>query len=341
MRLEKALYISFSILILSSCKYDVENEDLLTSIQEPVIELPVPDGFPPIAFPEDNHPTASRIELGKLLFHDERLSRDGSVSCASCHLQENAFADPMALSEGIDGQLSMRNSPTLANLAWQPHLFMDGGVPTLELQVLAPIENPVEMDHSITAAAQDLNSDPQLRELALKAYNRELDPYVVTRALSNYQRTLISGESKYDQYLEGNVALSEQELQGMELFFSDEVACASCHSGVFFSDFSFQNIGLYQEYEDNGRERVTANPDDNGKFKVPTLRNVAVTQPYMHDGSIQTLEEVIDFFNEGGFDHANKAESVQALGLNEEEKAALLSFLNTLTDDRFLTNPEH
>lgn len=341
MRLAQALNITLVILILSSCQYDVENEDLLTSIQEPVISLPVPDGFPPIVFPEDNYPTASRIELGKLLFHDERLSRDGTVSCASCHFQENAFADPVALSEGIDGQLSMRNSPTLANLAWQPHLFMDGGVPTLELQVLAPIENPVEMDHSITAAATDLNQDPELRDLSLKAYQRKLDPYVVTRALSNYQRTLISGESKYDQYLEGTVSLSEQELQGMELFFSDEVGCASCHNGLFFTDFSFQNIGLYEEYADNGRERVTADPADNGKFKVPTLRNVAVTQPYMHDGSIQTLEEVIDFFNEGGFDHANKAESIQPLGLNGNEKEALLSFLNTLTDDRFLTNPDH
>lgn len=334
-------YILLVILTATSCKRDLSSEDLLSNTVEPVFEIEIPEGFPPIDYPDDNYPTASRIELGKLLFHDVRLSRDGSFSCASCHIQDQGFADQNPISIGIDGLEGIRNSPTLSNLAWYPSLFMDGGVPTLELQVLAPIEAEFEMDHNIVLASEELQADPYLNSLAKRAYQRELDPYVVTRSISAYERTLISGNSRFDQYMQGITnALTDQELEGMDLFFSQETMCSQCHVTPLFTDFSFQNIGLYEEYEDNGRQRVTTLPEDNGKFKVPSLRNISMTAPYMHDGSVSTLEEVVDFFNEGGLNHENKDERIQPLNLSTDQKQALVAFLHTLTDQEFLNNPE-
>lgn len=330
----------FAFLLALSCKSDLVLDPPEIMDLTPYT-LNLPPGFSAPEIPSDNQLTVARVELGKLLFHDTRLSGDGTISCASCHQQALGFADDVAISLGIEGRLGFRNATTLTNVAYQNVLFMDGGVPNLELQVLAPFDDVNEMDKSIIEAAEELKADEELNNLSIRAYGRQMDPYVITRSIAAFERTLISGNSLYDQYLNGDAsALSPQQMSGMNLFFSAETKCSSCHSGPHFTDGSFRNIGLYAEYEDKGRERVTADPSDNGKFKVPTLRNVAVTGPYMHDGSVGSLEEVIDHFAGGGANHPLQDPLISELNLTDEQKADLLAFLSSLTDQAFLVNTD-
>ncbi len=211
------------------------------------------------------------------------------------------------MSVGVDGATGMRNSPTLANVAYHTSFFRDGGVPTLERQVIAPVHDEVEMDHNITLAAETLRDLEPYRSLSMKAYGRPLDPFVITRAIASYERTLISGWSRYDRYMQGEqTALSDSEIRGMVLFNNDELNCTACHNGHDLSDHDYHNIGLYLTYADVGRERITLDPADNGRFKTPTLRNIARTGPYMHDGSMSTMEQVIDHFASGGLPHVNR-----------------------------------
>lgn len=300
-------------------------------------DLRLPPGFPAPPVPEENPLTMASVSLGKKLFFDPRLSRDGSVSCSSCHHPDRAFSDTVALSAGVDGALGMRNAPSLANVAYQTRLFRDGGIPTLERQVLAPISDPVEMDHTIDLAASAVAMDGEYQRLSELAYGRPVDGYVVTRALASYERTLISGWSRYDRYMGGETtALNASEIHGLELFNSEELNCTVCHNGFDLSDHSFQNIGQYMDYADPGRERITQDPSDIGKFKVPTLRNVALTGPYMHDGAMATLDEVIDHFASGGLPHPNCSTILTNFVLTADEKVDLIAFLNALTDDRSL-----
>jgi cytochrome c peroxidase len=179
--------------------------------------------------------------------------------------------------------------------------------------------------------------------MAKKAYDRDtLDAWVITRALASFQRILISGNSRYDQYAfqEKEEALTSEEKRGMELFFSEKTQCSSCHSDFNFSDGGFHNIGLYKSYDDPGRERITNQAEDHGKFKTPTLRNIELTAPYMHDGSLTTLEEVIEHFNSGGINHQNLDPRVKALNLSQTEQSELIAFLKSLTDEEFVSNPE-
>jgi cytochrome c peroxidase len=306
-------------------------------------ELDLPPGFGPPPVPADNGFTASRVELGRLLFYDPVLSRDSSISCGSCHRQELAFTDGKRISPGIDGRVGTRNTPTLVNMAYQPHFFAEGGSPTLELQAIGPIEEFHEMDQPIGEAARRARQNPRYQQLARQAYERDLDPYVITRALSAFQRTLISGRSSFDRYYrEGDSsALSPQQKEGMTLFFSDRTQCSHCHGGLHLSDFDFYNIGLYsQDQADKGRFRITLDSADIGAFKTPSLRNVALTAPYMHDGSLPHLRAVIEHFDQGGQGHRLQAPQIRPLTLSESEKAALIAFLHSLTDDTFLTNPD-
>ena len=321
---------------LAACK--PEPETLLMPENRP-FELELPAHFPEMDIPVDNPMTADAVELGRLLFHDTRLSRDGMVSCASCHLQHLAFTDGLEISVGIEGRTGFRNSPSLANVGFAPRLFMDGGVPTLEMQILAPIADENEMDHNILLVAEELNTDPQLTALAQSAYQQEINPYTITRSLAAFERSMVSASSKYDLYLQGEAMLTEEEMLGMELFNSDEMKCASCHSGVLFTDYEYHNIGLYTDYADPGRERISLDENDWGKFKTPSLRNVALTAPYMHNGSWSTLEEVIDFFAEGGQPHPNKDARIQGFTITEDEKNALIAFLNCLSDESLVHNP--
>lgn len=334
-------YLLLGTLLGLGCKPEPEElaPPVVSEISQKWLDVAVPPHFPEIVYPEDNRPTVERVHLGKLLFHDVRLSRDHSVSCASCHLQEHAFADPEQVSSGVDGLQGFRNAPSLSNIGWHPHLFMDGGVPNLELQALAPLDNEVEMDHSIVEVSDELRYDETYSALARKAYGRDFDPFVLTHALAAFQRTLISGNSAWDRYTNGDLrALSDDQIAGMELFFSERSQCSSCHKGVFLSDFTFRNIGLYEVYEDAGRQRVTADPNDNGKFKVPSLRNVALTAPYMHDGSMNTLEEVVDHYTTGGQNHPLKDSLMEPLNLTLREKAQLVSFMKALTDLDFVSD---
>lgn len=299
-------------------------------------DLQVPIGFPFPDLPEGNELTVARVELGEKLFFEKRLSGDATISCASCHSPHRAFSDTVAISPGVHGIQGFRNSPSLANVAYHPYFFMDGGVPGLEIQVLAPIHDATEMDFDILEAAELLRNEPEYQRLSQLAYGEELSSFVITRAIACYERTLIFGNSPYDRYIQGQVgALTEQQLRGKELFFSAETNCSSCHNGFNFTDYSFQNIGLYEIYDDPGRQRISLNDEDLGKFKVPSLRNIELTAPYMHDGSLNTLDDVVSHFISGGHEHPNKSPLVQDLDLDEDEKDDLIAFLRSLTDDSF------
>ena len=309
-------------------------------LKDSVIKIKVPAHFPSINYPEDNTPTNLRVELGRLLFYDVRLSADNDINCATCHVQSAAFTDGEKISSTAPSSKFGRNSPTLSNLAWAPILMSEGGVISLELQALAPLHDSLEMGQNMILALNKLNKDPLLKNMSKAAYHRDsIDPYVVTRALANFQRTMISGDTRYDRHINNMTSdFSQEELRGMALFFSERTNCSSCHSGVFFTDYGFYNIGLYQNYDDIGRERKTQTTKDRGKFKTPTLRNIALTSPYMHDGSFSTLQEVIEFYNNGGSDNPNKDTRVSALNLTLSEQNDLIAFLNTLTDWNFVQN---
>lgn len=251
-----------------------------------------------------------------------------------------AFSDTVAMSLGARKALGTRNAPTLANVAYNPYFTRDGGVPTLEMQVLVPIQEHNEFDFNILLIADRMKMDSTYVLMSRKAYNRAPDHFVITRALGCFERTIISGNSRYDQYhFQGNQeVLSESELKGKELFFSEEVGCANCHSGFNFTNYSFENNGLYMSYADSGRIRLTNEEKDRALFKVPTLRNVALTAPFMHDGSMKSLTEVIDHYSSGGKPHKHKSHHIKPLNLNSEEKDQLVAFLQTLTDEDFVNN---
>ena len=303
-------------------------------LREPFL-FALPLGAPAIPVPADNPMTVASVRLGEALFFDKRLSVDSSVSCASCHAPHRAFSDTVAFSRGVRGQFGLRNAPTLMNVAYQTALFHDGGVPNLEMQVIAPIEDPLEMGHRIEAAAAALHAAGDHEELSMAAYGRPFDAWVMSRALASYERTLISGRSRFDRFHYGGQtnALDNAEQQGWELFNSERTNCAACHHGFDLSDHSYQNIGLYMDYADQGRHRITLQEEDRGKFKVPTLRNIALTAPYMHDGSMATLEEVIDHFATGGHPHPNKSPLLRPFTLSSAERSDLIAFLNALTDE--------
>lgn len=300
-------------------------------------------GFPEIEYPEDNEFTQERWELGKKLFYDNILSLDSSINCGSCHKASLAFSDDIAFSNGVKNRPGIRNSPTLANVAYHPYYTRDGGVPTLEMQALVPLQEHNEFDFNILKAGERLRQDSQYITQSYDAYGREPDYYVITRALANFQRSLISSNSRFDQYTFGNIqnALTKEEKAGMKLFYSAKTNCSLCHSDHNFTNYSFANNGLYENYEDNGRMRLTGEIDDKAKFKIPTLRNIEVTAPYMHDGSLKSLREVIEHYNQGGINHINKSDLIKPLGLTTIEKEELIAFLRSLTDNDFINNEKY
>lgn len=328
-----SLIIGISLFV--SCE-KVEQADPV--LMPDLMEIPL--GFPEIDFPEDNAFSMERWELGKRLFFDPVMSLDSSVSCASCHLPELAFSDKVDFSPGVDGRQGVRNAPTLANVAYHPYFTREGGVPTLEMQVLVPIQEHVEFDFNIVLLAERLQEDPSYVEMSYLAYEQQPNPFVITRAIANFERSLLSGASRYDQFINlEKPALSEAEIRGMDLFFSNRTNCSSCHSGFNFSSYAFENNGMYEKYLDPGRLRFTGEENDRALFKIPTLRNVELTAPYMHDGSMKTLEQVVDHYNAGGEIHPNKSPKIRPLGLTQTEKSELVQFLKSLTDETFVNNP--
>lgn len=305
--------------------------------------LTVPKGFPEITFPESNTFSDARFLLGRKLFYDPIMSVDSSISCASCHMAQFAFSDTVALSLGVGKALGTRNAPTLTNVAYNTSFTRDGGVRTLEMQVLVPVQEHNEFNFNILLIAERMSTDSTYVNMSREAYGKSPDHFVITRALACFERTIISGNSRYDQFhfQSKEKALNKNERKGMDLFFSQQTGCSNCHSGFNFTDYSFKNNGLYIAYQDSGRKRLTNLETDRAVFKVPTLRNVSLTAPYMHDGSLQTLEEVVDHYSIGGKPHKNRSELIKPLNLNEDEKLQLVAFLHSLTDKEFITRTEY
>jgi cytochrome c peroxidase len=318
-----------------SCKKDT---NIPLTFEQPIMQIP--EGFPTMTFPEGNEYNYQRWLLGKRLFYDPIMSRQNTVSCASCHIAGNAFSDTLPLSKGDNNLLSSSNAPTLTNIGYNPYFTRAGGVPTLEMQILVPIQEHNEFNTNILAIVELLKKDSSYVHQAKIAYNRELDPFVITRSIANFESSLISGNSIYDQYTYQNkkAAMNESAKKGMALFFGDKTNCSKCHSGFNFSNYAFENNGLYTNYADSGRMRLTKDETDRARFKVPTLRNIEFTAPYMHDGSIQDLEGVVMHYNSGGVFHKNKSTLVKPLGLSSQEQKNLVDFLKSLTDYSFINN---
>lgn len=322
-------------LLLWSCQPEVEQEEIAfvkpANFPEPVYDL------------RKNPLTRAGFELGRTLFYDPGLSRDGSISCGSCHQQSAAFTHHgHDLSHGIDDQLGERNSPPIMNLAWQRTFFWDGGVHDLDLQPIAPIENPVEMDESLKNVVEKVRKNSKYSPLFEAAFgSSEVTTDRMLKAMSQFMLMCISANSRYDKYVrkEPGGELSASELAGMQVF---QQKCASCHQGELFSDFSFRNNGLSHEFnKDRGRYRITLNDEDDYKFKVPSLRNVANTGPYMHDGRFYTLDEVLTHYTLGIKDQTTldpqlKQNGQLGITLSNEEKEQIKAFLKTLSDDTFL-----
>ncbi len=308
------------------------------------VDYVLPAGFPQFPIPADNPINAEKIELGRKLFYDVRLSSDNTIACANCHKQEFAFTDGgMQVSRGVNGELGNRNSPTMVNSAYAPSLFFDGRAPSLEEQAFAAFTNPAEMRADVAVIDERLKNDSNYVAQFTRAFGAGTVPSskMAMKAIATFIRTVLSGNSRYDQYIHGNTsALNAPELRGMKLFFDTRTQCAACHSGYNFTDNEFHSTGLFTHYYDKGRHDFTRNPRDVGKFKTPSLRNIALTDPYMHDGHLTTLEETLDHYNEGGKQFINKDERIVPLNLTQEEKNDLIAFLKALTDEELIRNPK-
>jgi cytochrome c peroxidase len=320
-------------------------------IEEPyVVELP--PAFSPLPVPEDNPLTVAGVTLGERLFFDPILSADSSISCATCHLPEFAFTDQQAISVGIKERPGQRNAPSLINVAYQhTGLFWDGRVSTLEEQALIPVVSAQEMGNTWENVEQALNADKDYVMLFREAFPDEADKPVnrslVAKALAQYQRTLLSeNDSRYDRAERGEITLTASEKRGKAIFFDESATlpngeCAHCHLPPLFTDQTFMNNGLdtvevLEDYPDKGRAAVTGQRYDLGRFKVPGLRNVELTAPYMHNGSLKTLEEVVAHYNSGGHFAENVDPKIRKLHLSDRDQQDLVNFLKTLTDRKWV-----
>jgi cytochrome c peroxidase len=309
--------------------------------------IEIPQGFPDMSIPQDNPMTVEGVTLGRRLFYDPILSADNTQSCASCHAQSFTFTDNnRRFSLGIDGIEGTRNSMSLINAGWSLHMNWDGSAENLENQAFEPVTNPLEMHNTWANAIADLQADDQYPELFFDAFGtRNIDSNLVVKALAQFERTLISSDSKWDRYLRGEAQLSVSETKGFEIFFTEKGDCFHCHSTILYTDNDFHNNGLDSIFSDIGLAAVTGNPNDVGRFKTPTLRNLEFTAPYMHDGRFASIEEVVDFYSEGvkfspTIDPLMKNVEQGGVNLTEEEKANLIAFLKTLTDSSFNNNPD-
>lgn len=291
---------------------------------------------PEVIFPETNPFSEASIELGNQLFFETLLSKDSSISCQSCHLVSEAFADHLPLGEGIKGRHVTRNTPSLQNIGLHPYFMADGKFKTLEDQVLGPIKEHREFDMSESEVVERLKSIPIYNKLSMAAYQKEISMEIVQKSLANFQRILISDSSRFDKFRRGELKLSDQEMMGWKLFKSKELNCSKCHSGYNFTNYAFENNGLYKSYQDSGRALISKKEADLAKFKIPSLRNVAITYPYMHNGSINTLEDVIEHHASGGKGHKSQSDLIKGFEIGDKEKEALISFLKTLTENRYL-----
>lgn len=322
--------------------------------------LKIPSHFPQMNIPTDNPMTEEGVLLGRMLFYEKQLSLNNTISCGSCHAPDAAFADVNQFSQGVNGAIGVRNSMALVNLGWQTSYFWDGRAHTLEEQILEPVPNPVEMHLQWKDAVARLKANGIYRNQFYKAFGIvDFDSSHVAKALAQFLRTMISGESKYDVMYKfaNNIPLTSSELAiknsvtseewaGFDLFKSLNGAdCFHCHNGTLMQVQKFSNNGLDAVFSDLGRGAITNNPNDNGKFKVPTLRNIALSAPYMHDGRFATLDDVIEHYSTGiqhsaTIDPLMEFASQGGVQLDSEQRNQLKAFLLTLTDHNFVTNPD-
>jgi cytochrome c peroxidase len=299
----------------------------------------VPAHFPDPVYDFSTNPvTPVGFELGRKLFYDVRLSSDGTISCGSCHAQVHAFADHnTAVSTGVQGRLGNRNAPAIFNLAWTPAFMWDGGINHIEVMPIAPFTDHNEMDMELSAIVDFLNSDDDYRKMFRTAFaNGAVDTKNLLLALAQFQGSIVSAGSKYDKYILGEINLSAKELEGLTLF---ETHCSGCHSGVLFTDFSYRNNGLDSQFSDHGRARITLSQADEGKFRVPSLRNVRLTNPYMHDGRFATLIQVLDHYAEGvQYSPTLDPKLQEGIPLSIAEREAIIEFLITLNDFEMISD---
>jgi len=299
-------------------------------------DIRVPLGLLPIQWPADNPYSKEKVELGRLLYFDKRLSADGSLACADCHHPKFAFADGNPVSTGIKGQKGGRSAPTVFNRAYSLAQFWDGRAATLEEQAKGPMANPIEMGNTHQALVSKLRDIPGYKTRFKAVFGSDtIDIDHVAKAIATFERTVLSGNSPYDQYKAGKKnALTAQQVRGMQIFFG-KGRCDACHEGINFTTNAYHNLGIGTDKPkpDEGRFIVTKNEADWGAFKTPTLREVALTAPYMHDGSFKTLEEVVDFYDKGAIPNKNLDKSIRKLNLTADEKKDLIAFLRSLNGE--------
>ena len=349
-----SLLIIFSCTLFFSCK-----KDKVESVTTPYI-LQIPSHFPDMPIPSDNPMTVEGVTLGRKLFYEKKLSGDNSMACASCHSPESAFSDPNQFSEGIDGVVGNRNSMALINLGWNQSFFWDGRSKTLEEQIIEPVENPIEMHDTWMNVTSKLVASQEYKNLFFEAFGTtEIDSILSAKAIAQFIRTMISGNSKFDVIykVENNLTLTSDEatlyasvsasaLAGYGLFKDLNGAdCAHCHNGALMQVQGFSNNGLDAVFTDKGRGLITNNAFDDGKFKIPTLRNIAYSAPYMHDGRFATLDDVINHYSHGiqissTLDPLIEFSDFGGVQLDAFEKDLLKQFLMTLSDEEFINNPD-
>ena len=349
-RSERMLIVLLFLLCLAGCSdpaEEVKDPDDSDKIPTP-LEIRMPSNFPEPVYELKNNPvTEEGFELGRRLFYDTRLSRTNTISCGFCHMQPTAFTHHgHDVSHGVDDKLGRRNSLPIQNLLFYKTFFWDGGVHNLDLVPLNAIANNVEMDEEVDNILGKLQSDAAYRDQFKRAFgSEEITSTKFLQALSQFLATMVSSNSRYDMYVRGenNIMLTETELHGRELFNRN---CASCHATDLFTDQSYRNNGyssLSDMDRDKGREEITLNPDDKGKFKVPSLRNVEYTAPYMHNGKLGTLDDVLNFYTSGVHDTPTldpllKQNGKPGFELTADEKTAIILFLQTLTDEQYLSD---
>ena len=334
-------------LVFFSCK---KSETIEPIDPEPIhqttpYEIITPFGFADIVIPENNPTTYEGVELGEKLFHDPILSGNNTISCADCHIKEFSFSDPNQFSIGIDGMAGNRNASAIINAGWNLVFNWDGSASSLEEQAFEPITNPLEMHDTWINVENKLNNSNEYKNLFKKAFNiNYIDSNHIVKAIAQFERTLISTNSRFDRYLAGEIQLTPSELNGFAIFNTEKGDCFHCHSGQMFMDNTFHNNALDEEpFIDLGLGAVTGINSDNGKFKTPTLRNIEFSAPYMHDGRFSSLEEVIEHYSSGlkyssTVDPLMKKIDQGGLQLTEQEKQDLIAYLKSLSDLDFIQN---
>ncbi|MEO8595832.1 MAG: cytochrome c peroxidase [Candidatus Solibacter sp.] len=296
----------------------------------------VPLGLPAFSWPKDNPYSPAKVELGRVLYFDRRLSADESTSCATCHAPEHAYTDGASVSTGIKSQKGGRSAPTVINRAYSLAQFWDGRAATLEDQAKGPIANPIEMGMTHDMAVERLRGIAGYRAMFAKSFgSEEIDIDRVAKAIATFERTVLSGNAPYDRYKRGQKsAMNASQVRGMDVFFN-KAKCDRCHEGSNFTLNAYANLGVGSDKPepDEGRYVVTKDPRDWGTFKTPTLREIEHTGPYMHDGSLKTLEEVVDLYDKGGTANRNLDANVKKLNLTAQEKQDLVAFMKALSGE--------